>query len=706
MTPQTPIWTGTWRDPRFSPPADGGQPENALTGTIFTVNAGATTSIQVPEADGKMRFWRNTDIASLAAGQTATLPFGTLGYEWDEDLDNGFRPDGLIRMSTTVVAGAPVLVDFGSTFGSGTATHHLTLYKHSSGALVFGSGTVQWPWGLDANHDRAGTPVDVRMQQATVNLFADMAAQPATLQTGLVAATASTDATAPSSAITSPANGANLPQGSPVTITGTATDAGGGVVGGVEVSVDGGATWHPTDGRASWSYTWTPSASGSVTIKSRAADDSGNLETPSAGIDVTVGTGGDTTPPTVPGSLTATATSATAIDLAWLASTDNVGVTGYEVERCAGAGCINFALVTTVTGTAYADSGLTASTTYRYRVRATDAAGNLSGYSPEATATTQAGADAQAPTVPGSLTATATSATTIDLSWPESTDNVGVTGYQVERCQGAGCSSFAAVTTVTGTAYADSGLTASTTYGFRVRATDAAGNLSGYSPEATITTQAASQPVGLVAAYAFDEGTGNIVSDASGNGHTGSITGATWVVSGRFGQALSFNGTSDWITIADANDLDPTTGMTVSAWVNPNVLSSWRTVIIKERPNGLSYALYGHDNAPRPAAYVNTGGADTSAPGASGLSADTWTHLAATYDGAGLQLYVNGNQVSSQAVAGIPVASASPLRIGGNSVWGEYFAGLIDEVRVYNRALSAAEIQADLGNSIAASTSP
>ena len=606
IDPAAPIWTGTWRDPRFSPPADGGQPENALTGTIFTVNAGATTSIQVPEADGKMRFWRNTDIASLAAGQTATLPFGTLGYEWDEDLDNGFRPDGLIRMSTTVVAGAPVLVDFGSTFGSGTATHHLTLYKHSSGALVFGSGTVQWPWGLDANHDRAGTPVDLRMQQATVNLFADMAAQPARLQTGLVAATASTDATAPSSAITSPANGANLPQGSPVTITGTATDAGGGVVGGVEVSVDGGATWHPTDGRASWSYTWTPSASGSVTIKSRAADDSGNLETPSAGIDVTIGTGGDTTPPTVPGSLTATATSATAIDLAWLASTDNVGVTGYEVERCAGAGCINFALVTTVTGTAYADSGLTASTTY----------------------------------------------------------------------------------------------------GFRVRATDAAGNLSGYSPEATITTQAASQPVGLVAAYAFDEGTGNIVSDASGNGHTGSITGATWVVSGRFGQALSFNGTSDWITIADANDLDPTTGMTVSAWVNPNVLSSWRTVIIKERPNGLSYALYGHDNAPRPAAYVNTGGADTSAPGASGLSADTWTHLAATYDGAGLQLYVNGNQVSSQAVAGIPVASASPLRIGGNSVWGEYFAGLIDEVRVYNRALSAAEIQADLGNSIAASTSP
>src|SRR3712207_2447993 len=88
------VWTGTWRDPRFSPPADGGRPENALTGQLFMVNAGATTAIQVPAADGKMRFWRNTSVATLAAGATATLPNGTLGYEWDEDPDNGWRPAG------------------------------------------------------------------------------------------------------------------------------------------------------------------------------------------------------------------------------------------------------------------------------------------------------------------------------------------------------------------------------------------------------------------------------------------------------------------------------------------------------------------------------------------------------------------------------------------------------------------------------------
>ncbi|HUL97991.1 MAG TPA: N,N-dimethylformamidase beta subunit family domain-containing protein [Mycobacterium sp.] len=293
-----PTWTGTWRDPRFSPPGDGGRPENGLTGTIFMVNGPRVPpdAIQVPAADGKMRFWRNTSIANQSPGQTATLGAGTLGFEWDMDLDNGARPAGLVQMSTAVVNNitSDYLLDYGSTYGAGTATHHLTLYRHASGALVFGAGDVQWSWGLDATHDAAfyaAPPADVRMQQATVNLFADMGVQPATLQSGLTAAIASTDTTAPTSIITSPVAGANLSQGSPATISGTATDSGGGVVGGVEVSVDGGTTWHPASGRESWSYSWTPGASGSATIMSRAADDSGNLETPSAGIAVSVGTG-------------------------------------------------------------------------------------------------------------------------------------------------------------------------------------------------------------------------------------------------------------------------------------------------------------------------------------------------------------------------------------------------------------------------------
>jgi hypothetical protein len=286
IDPQPGVWTGTWRDPRFGP-HDGGRPENALNGPIFMVNGIRNDTPLVPAADGKMRFWRNTTVATLAAGQTATLPTGVLGFEWDEDLDNGSRPPGLVRLSSTTISGANVLADYGSTYVWGPATHHLTLYRHSSGALVFGAGTVQWSWGLDDVHDFPGAPTDARMQQATVNLLADMQVQPATLQSGLVAATASTDTTAPTAAVTSPTNGATVETGTPVTISGTASDVGG-QVGGVEVSTDGGTTWHPADGRSAWTYLWTPSAAGSATLRARTVDDSGNLGAASAGVTVTI----------------------------------------------------------------------------------------------------------------------------------------------------------------------------------------------------------------------------------------------------------------------------------------------------------------------------------------------------------------------------------------------------------------------------------
>jgi hypothetical protein len=281
-----PTWTGIWRDPRFSPPADGGRPENSLSGTLFWVDAPRTDPINVPQADGRMRFWRNTSIASLAPGQVATLPTGTLGYEWDVDADNGFRPAGLVPLSTTTLT-VPTCI-LGYTIGTCTATHHLTLYRASSGALVFGAGTVQWSWGLDATHANAGTPTDPSMQQATVNLLADMGVQPATLQTGVVPAIPSTDTVPPRSTIVSPAPGTIISAGSPVTISGTAVDFGGGVVGAVEVSPDGGNTWHPAVGRENWSYTFVPVNSGPLSIQSRAVDDSGNLEVPAPNLTLAV----------------------------------------------------------------------------------------------------------------------------------------------------------------------------------------------------------------------------------------------------------------------------------------------------------------------------------------------------------------------------------------------------------------------------------
>jgi hypothetical protein len=215
-----------------------------------------------------------------------------VGYEWDQDLDNGFRPAGLMRLSSTTASVDELLLDYGNTYAPGTATHNLTLYRAASGALVFGAGTVQWSWGLDTEHDISPdigpAQPDPNMSQATVNLLADMGVQPASLQAPLTAATASTDTTPPASNIRSPSAGATFTSGNTVTISGTASDTGGSVAG-VEVSVDGGTTWHPaSSGTTSWTYSWKTGAPGAVTIKSRAVDDSGYLETPSAGVAVTV----------------------------------------------------------------------------------------------------------------------------------------------------------------------------------------------------------------------------------------------------------------------------------------------------------------------------------------------------------------------------------------------------------------------------------
>ena len=286
-----PTWTGTWRDPTKSPPSDGGRPENALTGQLFRVNGPGTDntnlSIKVPAAMGKLRFWRNTpNVSTQAAGATWTLPAASLGYEWDVEEDNGFRPAGLFDLSSaTYPLTVDYLLDAGGLYGAGTATHKMSLYRAPSSALVFGAGTVQWSWGLDSS---SGGTVDANMRQATVNLFADMGVQPATLQAGLLPATKSTDTIAPASTITAPANGTSVQLGATLTATGTAADTGGGLVAGVEISVDSGVTWHPVNGTTNWSYTWVASKAGVFSVLSRAVDDSANLETPSAGVTVNV----------------------------------------------------------------------------------------------------------------------------------------------------------------------------------------------------------------------------------------------------------------------------------------------------------------------------------------------------------------------------------------------------------------------------------
>jgi hypothetical protein len=283
---QDPVeWTGTWRDPRFAVAADRNVPENALTGLSFEVNSG-TTDIMVPWQYKGLRMWRNTDVANLSTGQSLRLAPSTLGYEWDVDADNEFRPAGQFRLSSTTATGLEMFIDHGSTVTqNGTATHNLTMYRAPSGARVFNSGTVQWAWGLD-EWNGEDSAEDRNMQQATVNLFADLGAQPATRMSNLSAASATTDTTRPTSTITSPP--ATVANGARVTLSGTAADAAGGVVAGVEVSTDGGTTWHPATGTTSWTYSWLAKGHPSARIKTRAVDDSGNIEVPGAGVDVAV----------------------------------------------------------------------------------------------------------------------------------------------------------------------------------------------------------------------------------------------------------------------------------------------------------------------------------------------------------------------------------------------------------------------------------
>ncbi len=307
-------------------------------------------------------------------------------------------------------------------------------------------------------------------------------------------------------------------------------------------------------------------------------------------------------------------------------------------------------------------------------------------------------------------------ATSIGLRWNASTDNVGVTGYRVYR-------NGSAVGTTTGTSYTVGSLTCNTSYEIGLTAIDAAGNESNRA-FATGTTKTAACPVTsepapaptptptptptpspsptptpttLVGAWGFNETSGSTAGDATGKGNAGTLNGATRTATGRFGRAVSFDGVNDFVSVADSGSLDLSKGMTLEAWVNPTVATGGRSVVFKEnlaakRP---SYALYASNGNTKPTAEITAGSSLLNVAGSELLPANTWSHIAATYDGATLRVFRNGVLIGSRAVTGAMPNSSNPLKFGGNSVWSEWFKGTIDEVRVFNGARTAAEILAD-----------
>ena len=213
------------------------------------------------------------------------------------------------------------------------------------------------------------------MQQATVNLFADMGAQAGTLQAGLVQTTASTDFTPPNTVIISPGNGAAVQTGTPITVTGTATDLGGGMVGTVEYSLDGGTTWHRAVGRGTWSFNWLPVTTGVFELRVRAADDSANLETSWAAASVTV-VPDSTTAPVISG-VAWVADNNQTVTISWL--TDESSTSRVLYGTAPGAlinSVVDSAMVTSHTITL---TSLTPNTNYYFRVESTDEFTNTSG---------------------------------------------------------------------------------------------------------------------------------------------------------------------------------------------------------------------------------------------------------------------------------------------------------------------------------------
>ncbi len=257
--------------------------------------------------------------------------------------------------------------------------------------------------------------------------------------------------------------------------------------------------------------TVSPSTTYSYTVD--AFDAAGNHSVQSSPANVTT-PGSDTQAPSVPTGLTATAASFTKVNLAWQASTDNVGVTGYTIYR-------NSAVLTTVSGTTltYSDATVSPSTTYSYTVDAFDVAGNHSAQSSPASATTPGSADTQAPSVPAGLTANAVSATQVNLAWQASTDNVGVTGYTIYR-------NGTVLNTVSGSTltYSDASASPSTTYSYTVDAFDMVGNHSAQSSPANVTTPA------LPTSLTFTVGADTYVNSGSPTSNYGSAT--VWRVDG------------------------------------------------------------------------------------------------------------------------------------------------------------------------------
>ena len=353
--------------------------------------------------------------------------------------------------------------------------------------------------------------------------------------------------------------------------------------------------------------------------------------------DLATGVGApDESPPTAPGSFSETGDTVTSIATSWAASSDNIAVERYDVYR-------GGTLVDSTTSTSFDFTGLVCGSSYDLGVEAVDTAGNVS----ERATLTASTRDCDL--TPPSVAVTAppegavvTGSTTVSAT---ASDNDAVVGVQF-RLDGAplGEEDTSAPYQITWNTIA----TADGSHTLTAVARDPSGNSATSSP---VTIAVDNPPItaqGLVAAYPFDDGVGNLAGDLTANGNHGTISGASWTI-GRFGAALSFDGADDWVTVPDSASLDLTAGMTVEAWVLPTALgTAWRTVALKETSGGHVYALYANRNTQVPTGEANV---DGSVVGVERLVRPSARNLVAPgghLRRRDLRLYVNGTLVGDE----------------------------------------------------------
>jgi hypothetical protein len=499
--------------------------------------------------------------------------------------------------------------------------------------------------------------------------------------TGTAVLTVTSDVTVPTVAITTPtSSGSYTTTTTPLQVGGTASDN----IGVTQV------TWtndRGGSGTAAGTTDWTVGAialqPGANLVTVTARDAVGNAATSTLAVNYSVP---DNTAPTIsittPSSTGSYTTNQSSLTVAGSAA-DNVAVTqvSWANDR-GGSGAAAGTTTWTASGIPLQPGSNVITATAR------DSAGN------PASATLTVTQDAVVPSV--TLTAPAAGATVSGANvtlTATASDNLGLSGLQFlldgttaigSEIVGGGPN----YTTTWNTVGVSNG-----THTLSARATDAAGNTA---VSADVSVTVSNAVTGLVAAYGFEEASGSSVVDASTSLNNGTLgSGVSRTATGKFGRALTFNGTSGMVTVPNAASLALSSAMTLEAWVNPSlVVNEWRDVVYKGNDN--YYLMVSTNNGSRPAGGGLLGGAATEVFGVSALPINTWTHVATTFDGTALRLYVNGALVATVTKSGSLATSSNPLTLGGDPIYGQFFAGSLDEVRVYNRALSLAEIQSDM----------